>query len=169
MSAIRARQHPDEYVKEGMYCKLMRNGEIFMSDTDMEKDTNREFIYHAHGRILIGGLGIGLIILAIQDKQNVAEMVVVEKYREVIDLVKPHLPLNDKVKIVCADAFDYMPEGVFNVIYMDIWPDICTDNKEQYMKLARRYGRCLDKTDPDAWHSAWCKRRIYEKKKWYDR
>mgnify|MGYP000786328328 FL=1 len=42
-----------------------------MSDTPMEKETNRDFVHNAHGNVLIGGLGIGLIILAIQNKEDV--------------------------------------------------------------------------------------------------
>ena len=38
-----------------------------MSNTYMERWTNMNFCDYAHGDVLIGGLGIGLIILAIQD------------------------------------------------------------------------------------------------------
>ena len=67
------------------------------------------FCTHAHGDVLIGGLGIGLIILAIQDNPEVHSITVIEKNQEVIDMVATQLPLNEKVKIIQADVFLWKP------------------------------------------------------------
>ena len=58
-------------ITPGTYIRLTHNGECVMSDTNMEKNTNRKFCSKAHGDIIIGGLGIGMIIMAIQDKPEV--------------------------------------------------------------------------------------------------
>ena len=118
----------------GKFVRLLHNGSVVMSDTDMEKRTNANFVRNAHGNVLIGGLGIGLILLAIQDKPEVEKIVVVEKHKEVIDLVKDQLPLNEKVEVANADVWEYTPTEKFNTIYMDIWNLINTDVYQKSMK-----------------------------------
>ena len=71
----------------------------------MEKNTNREFCSKAHVDIIIGGLGIGMIIIAIQDKPDVKSITVIEKNQEVIDMVASQLDFNEKGNIICADVF----------------------------------------------------------------
>ena len=90
----------------GKYVRLTHNGSVVMSDTSMEKRTNSRFCTDAHGDVLIGGLGIGMILLSIQDKQSVKSITVIEKHQEVIDMVAPQLPLNDKVKIIQGDVYE---------------------------------------------------------------
>lgn len=110
-------------IKPGTYIRLTHNGECVMSDTDMEKNTNRKFCSKAYGDIIIGGLGIGMIIMAIQDKPEVKSITVIEKNQEVIDLVASQLDFNEKVNIICADVFEWKPErGIkYDMAYMDIW------------------------------------------------
>ena len=64
-------------VTPGTYVKLSHNGECVMSDTSMEKRTNMDFCCNAYGDVLVGGLGIGMIILAIQDKPEVKSITVI--------------------------------------------------------------------------------------------
>ena len=92
-------------IAPGNYVRLCHNGHIVMSNTYMERWTNMNFCDYAHGDVLIGGLGIGLIILAIQDNPEVHSITVIEKNQEVIDMVAAQLPLNEKVKIIQADVF----------------------------------------------------------------
>ena len=131
-----------------------------MSDTDMEKRTNAAFIRNSHGKVLIGGLGIGLIILAIQDKEEVEQIIVVEKNKEVIDLVGSQLPLNSKVAIVNDDVFEYKPDLKYNTIYMDIWNYINEDVYREEMKpLINRYRKYLvpQSEDENRYIDCWCK------------
>ena len=135
----------------GKFVRLLHNGSVVMSDTDMEKRTNANFVRNAHGNVLIGGLGIGLILLAIQDKPEVEKIVVVEKHREVIDLVKDQLPLNEKVEVVNADVWEYVPAEKFNTIYMDIWNFINTDVYRDSMKpLIAKYRKFLVSKEEDS-------------------
>lgn len=144
----------------GKFIRLMRGGSVVMSDTEMEKRTNAAFVRNAHGKVLIGGLGIGLILLAVQDKADVEKITVIEKNREVIDIVADQLPLNEKVKIVNADVFEYMPEEKYNTIYMDIW-DYINENvyREQMKPLISRYRRYLvpNTEDENRYIDCWCK------------
>lgn len=143
--------------EKGRYARLSHreNGQrsdTIMSDTWMERRTNWTFIDEARGDVLIGGLGIGMVLLEVQDKPEVTSITVVEKNAEVIDLVKPQLPLNEKVKIVHCDIFDYKPEQMFDTIYFDIWDTISGDNYPEMKKLHRRFSRKLNK---GGWMNSW--------------
>lgn len=147
-------------IPSGKFIKLTRRGEVVMSNTGMEKRTNSSFVVKAHGNVLIGGLGIGLILLAIQDKEEVKQITVVEKNKEVIELVGNQLPLNSKVHIVHDDVFEYNPLFKYNTIYMDIWNYINSDIYQREMKpLISRYRRYLvpKSEDENRYIDCWCK------------
>lgn len=147
-------------ITPGTYVRLTHRGECVMSNTNMEKRTNMDFCINAHGDVLIGGLGIGMIILAIQDKPEVKSITVIEKNQEVIDMVASQLNFNDKVNVICADVFEWKPEkGVkYDVSYMDIWNWVNEDIYEKEMKpLKRRYARFLrsKQENPNRYNKCW--------------
>lgn len=144
----------------GKYIRLTHKGEVVMSDTPMEKRTNYDFVRKAYGDVLIGGLGIGMIVMAIQDKDNVKSITIIEKHQEVIDLVANQLPFNCKVHIINADVFTWKPQNGqrFDCIYMDIWNYISNDVYHEEMKpLKRKYGHYLKSlTDsPNRFNKCW--------------
>lgn len=133
-------------IDPGEYVKLTHKGQVMMSNTDMEKQTNYHFCVKAHGDVLIGGLGIGMIVMAIQDNVNVKSITIIEKHQEIIDMITEQLPFNEKVNIICADVFEWKPEKgqKFDCIYMDIWNYINSDVYQKEMKpLKRKYGHYL--------------------------
>lgn len=130
-------------VHAGEYVKLSVNGELMMSDTDMERLTNNDFVSSAHGEVMIAGLGIGLVLEALREKCKTGEVtriVVYEKYQDVIDLVAwryKDLPL----EVRYADILEYKPAKgeMYDTIYFDIWPTICDDNLNDIAKLHQRW------------------------------
>ena len=135
-----SRDHWMFRMRTGKYIRLHVGGRLMMSDTPMERISNKTFIDCANGRVLIAGLGIGLIIHNILEKQSITEIIVIEKYQDVIDLVSPYF--NDtRLKIICADIFDWKPAKgeKFDTIYFDIWPDITTENLKQIKALHNRF------------------------------
>ena len=139
------------------YARLLINGEVMMSETPMEKRTNSDFVFHAHGDVLIGGLGLGMIVLAIQEKPAVSSITVVENSMDVIAAIRPQLPLNKKVEVVKGDVFTYKPARKFDCIYMDIWfyPD--DEAYEEMKTLKRRYGHYLKSKEesPKRFNKCW--------------
>jgi hypothetical protein len=141
----------------GDYTKLTRNGQTIMSDTRAEISDHFSFLFKAKGHVLINGLGLGWIVEALLRKKEVKTIVVIEKSKDVIDLVKQHYydkcPKNKSLIIVHADAFEYKPQKGqrFDAVWHDIWDSICGDNIEDMKKLHRKYGR---KTD---WQGSWCR------------
>lgn len=146
-------------LEPGTYVKLTSgSGGIIMSDTPMEIRTNWDFIENAHGQVLIAGLGLGLVVLSIQSKKEVTSVTIVEKYREVVELVVPRIPLNMKVDIVVDDAFEWLPhEGEkFDTIYFDIWNIICGDHYPETKDLHKRFRKFLNrKENPKSWMDSW--------------
>ena len=76
-----------------------------------------------------------MIILAIQEKETVKSITVIEKNKEVTELIQQQLPLNEKVKVINDDVFNYKPTQKFNTIYMDIWNYINEDVYENEVNL----------------------------------
>ena len=125
------------------YARLLVNGQCMMSETPMEHRTNAGFVINAYGDVLIGGLGIGMVILAIQDNPEVRSITVIENNPNVIQAVKPQLPLNDKVRVICDDVFKWKPDMKFDCVYMDIWFYAGEDEYEEMKTLKRKYGHYL--------------------------
>jgi hypothetical protein len=146
----------------GEYVRLMVNGRLMMSNTNMEQRTNAHFVVWAHGDVLIGGLGIGMIVLAIQDKPDVESITIVEKESDVISLMEsqPNVKFNEKVHIICGDVFTWKPHKghKFDCIYMDIWPYINEDvYHDEMVPLKRKYAHYLKpkSESPDRFNTCW--------------
>lgn len=143
-----------DVVQPGKYARLIVNGQLVMSDTQMERITNRPFMMRAHGDILIGGLGIGLILPGVLKKEDVRSVTVIEKERDVIDIIHPQHK-HPKLKVVHGDVFTYEPERKFDVIYLDIWAKRDIDNLPEMAALKRRYRKWLNKENPSRWIGCW--------------
>jgi spermidine synthase len=143
-------------VDAGNYTRLVIDGQIMMTDTGMECYSNREFVKEARGKVLVAGLGIGLILYNILDKAEVTEIVVIEKYSDLIDIVAPEIKNHPKIKIIHADIDEWNPEKkeMFDTIYFDIWADISTDNLPHIAALEKRFKKHLNK---GGWMNSWMK------------
>lgn len=156
----------DQYCPEGKYATLKVGGRLMMSDTRFEHNTNYEVKRRACGDVLIAGLGIGMVLHPILSNPNVRRVTVIEKSADVIALVAPHVQPKElaakKLTVVHADIFDWKPiKGTrYDVIYFDIWPDVCTDNLEEIAKLHRRFKSYKNSDNPCAWMSSWCHERL---------
>jgi len=163
-------------LEPGTYIKLVGKGHgIMMSDTPMEIRTNREFIEEAHGDVLIAGLGMGLVLLSIQRRKEVETITVLEKSRELVDFIVPHLPLTHKIEIRFGDIFEWLPNDgeVFDTIYFDIWDEIDGDNYPETKVLHKRFRKYLNKDSNlhwwmDSWRREDFRRKYFEHKRYSD-
>ncbi len=166
-TAVRAavKSSSDPYVPPGRYCHLIVGQRLMMSDTPMEKRSNRQVVHQAHGDVLIAGLGIGMILLPILSKPEVKSVTVVEKYEGVVNLVAPAIlaqPGGEKLTVVHGDIHEWRPTAgtKFDTLYFDIWPAINEDNLKEMSELHsafrkhRRVGGWMD-----SWMRAELKRR----------
>lgn len=60
--------HWHRAVKAGTYWKLTERGNLYMSNTPAEVSDHWHFIREAHGKVLIAGLGLGMVVKALLDK-----------------------------------------------------------------------------------------------------
>ncbi len=150
-------------IEDGNYVRLWVDGVLMMSDTHMERYTNQFFIDNAHGDVMIAGLGVGLILNALESKVQSGEVNsgrVYEKYQDVIDLVLPkykHLP----IKVICQDILEYRPpkEETYDTIYFDIWPRISKSNLQQIKILHNRWKfRKRENGYMDSWMKSYIQR-----------
>lgn len=157
---------PMHFIPTGKYVRLIVDGQLMMTNTLFERATAYPFLKRARGDILITGLGIGMILLPLLMNHRYTSITIVEKSQDVIDLVGPRFNW-PKVEIICADAFDWHPNGKrFDTIWHDIWPTISEESLPEITKLKRRYGQWLKK---GGWQGAWAQEKIKElQKKWDD-
>lgn len=140
-------------IQPGNYIKLTYKDDVVMSDTPNELSSHRMFVWDAKGRLLIVGLGLGIVLRAVLDKKKVSHVTVIEKSEDVIKLVAPRfendIKYKNKVKIIHADIFEWKPEKLekFDYAWFDIWNDVCITNIEEINKLHRKFRRCCGKVD----------------------
>ena len=143
MSAVRR-----SYVPDGEYTRLTIGGNLVMSDTPKERCDHNPLFWKATGHVLLNGLGLGCCLNVVLNTDGVRRVTVIEKNRDVIDLVGPHFP---EAEIICDDAFDWKPpRGVrYGAVWHDIWSNMCIDNLTEMHRLHRKYGRRTD------WQGSW--------------
>jgi len=150
-------------ISPGIYKRLKRGSDTIMSNTPAEIQDHINFINNAHGRVLINGLGIGMALKAILEKDDVVSVTVVEIAPEVIELVGSTYTVDPRVEIINASAFDYKPpQGRhYQAVWHDIWDDLCGDNVIEMNKLHRKYARRSD------WQGSWGRRECLMQRRHY--
>jgi hypothetical protein len=152
---LRSAWHPEEYIEPGTYARLRIGGAVVMSDTRNEQMTNAEVVRQARGKVLIAGLGLGMILVPILKKADVDTVIVVERNPNVIALVEPALRKyvgiaehREKLVVVRGDIFTWQPATAWpkenwrrklNVIYFDIWTDQSTDELKVMKDLETKF------------------------------
>ena len=141
----------------GNYTKLTYQNQIIMTDTPAEISDLKPLFRNACGNVLLNGLGLGVALQGILLNSRVNHVWINEISGDVINLVGNHyLSLfPEKITIQQADAFTWKPNGSkFNVVWHDIWSNICGDNYESMKKLHRKYGRLTE------WQDSWCRDQV---------
>ncbi len=110
-----------------------------MSDDPTSKSEQQRAIDKCFGKVLVGGLGLGVAVELLIQKDSVTKIVVVEKEAEIIELVWGHLRLNDNCKIVWGDIYDYIKTTEhFDCCYLDIWSERKEGEANKLVKLAEK-------------------------------
>lgn len=141
-------------VPAGKYTRLIAGGVLWMSDTPMEKHWNSRIMYQSSGKVLIAGLGLGVILPKVLERAQ--HVTVVERNADVIALVEPHYR-HKNLTVIHADIHEWLPlKGEkYDVIYFDIWGDISTDALPEMAKLHRRFSRFRNLSNPMGWIDSW--------------
>lgn len=77
----------------------------------------------SQGNILCAGLGLGLVLHALNKNDRINSVTCVEISQDAIDLMTPNIKRLSKVEIVKADFFDYVRQNHrhFDGIIVDLW------------------------------------------------
>lgn len=145
--------------KPGWYTKLVdcKTKTLWMSDTDAEKSDHflavRAIEFSKAERVMINGLGLGMVLNAALSFNHVTQVDVVERDERVIKLIGSHYTKDPRVVIHHADAWDQRkqwPKGTrWDVGWSDIWSDVNPENLREMATMNRSYGgRC-------GWHRCW--------------
>ncbi len=157
MRALINSGHHNDFIRPGSYTRLTRYGSVIMSDTMSEIWDHLKFIHGARGRVLIVGLGLGMVTAAVCVKEEVEHVTVIEKSPDVIALVAPTLieRYGDKLEIIETDIFEWKPpKGVcWDTAWYDIWDNVCLDNLPQMTRLHRKFGRRVG--HQASWRKGW--------------
>lgn len=154
-AAMWAMQHR-EHVDEGKYVRLLIGNVTVMSDTYMERASNIGFARRANGRVLVAGLGLGMILFPLMKKEEVSEVDVLESSMDVIRLVGPYVQ-HPKIHILHENAMEFRPSrGVkWDTIWFDIWPGRSSDNLDDIAKLHQRFKYHVNRANPAASMDSW--------------
>lgn len=115
------------YVKNPIPVTSLKLGrEIVMVDDPLQWCGMQDLARHCKGKVLIGGLGLGLILHALQDNRDVTEIHVIENNFDVIELMLDNLPKDDpKWQIIPADVYWYLDHRAkcqkYDTVVLDIW------------------------------------------------
>lgn len=104
-----------------MYKLIKKGHGLLMSSSPQEMFLQYEAYKSAKGRVLVGGLGLGLYPSMIASKLEVTEVIVVEIDKDIIRLCRPK---NKKIKVICDDIWHYLKttdsSEQFDYIYIDV-------------------------------------------------
>ena len=142
-----------EGTRNGVHAQLFIGGHLVMSDTDMERNSNQDAVWAASGDVLVGGLGLGMVLLPMARKLAVKTITVIESSPDVVRLVVHPLrraltpDQNQKVTVIRDDIRTWRPtpRTRYDLIYLDIWPDICADDLDDHRALTQAWRPFLRK------------------------
>lgn len=144
---MRFQGKPDECIHAGQYLRLeqISTGNVVMSNTPMECNTNQVAYDFARGSVLVAGLGMGMILEAMLSKPEVTHIRVIEIDKDIIDYVGGFFKDDPRVEIIQDDILNYFPakDEFYNYVWIDIWDDINIKNEPQIAELNERFkGHC---------------------------
>ena len=115
---------------------LERHGSTWMSMTPFELESQEIGVRMARGHVLIFGMGMGWSAAASALNPDVTMVTVVERDRDVLALhnelkIFEQLPAaaQTKIRILQADAFDYLPDASVDLLMADIWLPLVNDQR----------------------------------------
>jgi hypothetical protein len=113
-----------------------RNWVTWMVDDPPHWWSMQDYARNSVGKVLVAGLGLGLLAHELLDNIDIDSITIVEKNKDVIYLISPLLPKAEDIKfrIINKDFYDFIHESEeeFDRIIVDIWT---SDSLEKTKKL----------------------------------
>lgn len=115
---------------DGMADCGRRREEIVMEDSRRELARHLPAWRHAHGRVLVSGLGLGCVVRGLLASPRVEHIDVVELDADILSLIAPEFASNERVALHHGDATQLALEGPWDFA----WHDIC-DSSETHIQV----------------------------------
>jgi len=134
--------------------KWIRNEDVyakaFLGKCPGCKKVNKTYEGLSYDKVLVGGLGLGLIARYLKEKDNCSVVDVVDNNNELITWVNSEKLLDDSINVIEHDALTYTPTKKYDLILMDLWWDedeitnaIKNTLKTNYLSHLNTNGRLL--------------------------
>lgn len=167
--------------RDVVYTKLQQRidgkWKTWMVDSPVEWYGEGEFASRTRrGNVLVGGLGLGLYLhqlasrmllpFDVKDVEGdffgyyINHVIVAEISKEVIELVEPFLPMNNRIRIINDDFFNVLEkcakQGVpIDTVQCDFWAFSEEEGRNDGMKTFKRAYKRISKLYPDALQLHW--------------
>jgi hypothetical protein len=152
------------------WLSLVTSTDPWMSDTPAEVLDHCNVMIQMvkrGGRVLINGLGLGMIAAYALRRPNVTHVDVIELQGDIINLVGPHLPNQEKLTLHHVSAYDIeWNDERWNVAWHDIWPTINPDNLPDMDRLEAKYADRVDYQE--TWVREQCEEAVGKDAAWLD-
>lgn len=131
------------FKQEYKYIALYENKSIWMLITPHEINTMKQAINASFGNVITFGLGLGYFAYMCSLKDNVSSVTIIEKNKKVIELFKqyilPQFKNFNKIKIICADALDYINKDnqFYDYAFVDLYKSV-DDGLPIYLKMLKK-------------------------------
>ena len=133
--------------------ELIRKGQgLMMSDSPQEMFLQYDMYKRAKGKVLVGGLGLGMYARMIEKKDEVTEIVVVEISQDVINISTPKK--SKKIRIIKDDITNFLKttEEKFDYIYIDTYYGT---GASEYLNTVAPLRKILKERFPDTGADFW--------------
>lgn len=143
------------FLEDAVITALKEGKRVWASDSPYEYYSMWELTARARGpRVLIGGLGLGLLASTVALRRDVEEVTVVELSPEVVELVAHYLP--GCINVVEGDFFEVTKElARSGRVYDTIIVDIFASRSERDRKLYGAAKKLLRELYPNSVHLFW--------------
>lgn len=126
---------------------LKIRGQVWMVDDPAHWYAMQEHAEKYSGHVLCAGLGLGLIVYALNTNPRVTKITVIEREKDVIKMIKPWLP-KEKLQVLHGDFWDleqWVMDPVNGVLF-----DLFVGNGRELMTQAIRVRIMLREKFPKA-------------------
>ncbi|MBQ8759476.1 MAG: hypothetical protein IJZ20_07265 [Clostridia bacterium] len=145
------------FESEFTYPAVLQDSREWMTVTPHEIRTTLPAVKKSFGNVLTYGLGLGYFPYMVHLKDEVKSVTVVEKDERVIELftkyILPQFDNKEKIKVICADAFEFAveetPRTFYDFIFADTWHEP-SDGISMYEKF-----KDAEKYSPESKYMYW--------------
>ena len=133
---------PIEIENEETYAKVML-GECDPCG-DASTSVKNIFDGFSYDKVLVGGLGLGLLPEYLKTVKNCSVVDVVENNNELITWTNSNKHLNENINIIESDAYSYTPDKKYDLILIDLWWDKADITQQNETDLKNNYNSHLE-------------------------